>query len=100
MRPAGRGRIDVYELGDATIGRMTYEPGWHWYDDLRPIVGGEQCQVRHVGVVISGHLHIAMEDGSSIDLLPGDVYEIPAGHDGRVIGDEAFVAIDSAVVRR
>ena len=25
-----KGRFEVYEVGPATIGRATYEPGWRW----------------------------------------------------------------------
>ena len=70
VRPVGRGRLELVEIGDTVIGRMTYQPGWHWYDDVRPIVGGELCEIRHVGVVLSGHFHVEMEDGSSLDLGP------------------------------
>jgi class 3 adenylate cyclase len=74
---------------------MTYEPGWRWSEDLKPLVGGESCQIRHVGVVISGHLHIEMDDGATMELLRDDVYEIPPGHDAWVVGDERWTSIDS-----
>jgi class 3 adenylate cyclase len=95
VRPVGRGLLELVEIGDTTMGRMTYEPGWRWSEDVRPIVGGELCQVRHVGVVLSGQLHIEMEDGSSLELVADDVYEIPAGHDAWVVGDVPWRSIDS-----
>jgi class 3 adenylate cyclase len=36
-----------------------------------------------------------MDDGSTLDLVPDDVYEIPPGHDGWVVGDVPWVSIDS-----
>ena len=95
VRPVGRGSLELVEIGDTVIGRMTYQPGWHWYDDVRPIVGGELCEIRHVGVVLSGHFHVEMEDGSSLDIGPDDVFEIPPGHDGWVVGDVPWVSIDT-----
>ena len=94
VRSVGRGQLALVELGDTTLGRMRYEPGWRWSEDLKPLVGGESCQIRHVGVVISGHFHVEMDDGATMELLPDDVYEIPPGHDGWVVGDEPAVVID------
>jgi class 3 adenylate cyclase len=95
VRPVGRGSLKLVEIGDTVIGRMTYEPGWRWSEDVRPIVGGELCQIRHVGVVLSGNFHVEMEDGSTLDIGPDDVFEIPPGHDGWVVGDVPWVSIDT-----
>jgi class 3 adenylate cyclase len=94
-RPVGRGRLAVVELGDAAIGRIAYEPGWRWSEDVRPIVGTDRCEVHHVGVVISGWLTVQMADGSHLDLGPDDAFEIPPGHDAWVVGDEPWVSLDS-----
>jgi class 3 adenylate cyclase len=94
LRPVGRGRLELVELGDAAIGRVTYEPGWRWSEDVRPIVGTELCEVHHVGYVISGHLRTEMRDGSTLDTLAGDIFELPGGHDAWVVGDEPWVSID------
>jgi len=45
-------------------------------------------------VVQSGHLHIVHEDGTSIDVGPGDSYTVAAGHDAWVIGDDPFVGFE------
>jgi class 3 adenylate cyclase len=93
------GRIDIYNLDDLVIGRMVFEPGWHWMEHVRPIAGTSLCQYHHVGVCVSGRLGNRLEDGSTSEIGPGMVFEIPPGHDGWVIGDEAFVAYDVAGVR-
>lgn len=89
----------VVELGDVTVTRQTTEPGWRWSTHVRPHVGGEWCQVRHVGVVVSGRFGFRLPDGSSYELGPDDVYEIPPGHDGYTIGHEPAVLIEWAGVR-
>jgi class 3 adenylate cyclase len=86
-------RSDIVRLGDITVGRVVEEPGWSWRAHMRPRVGGEWCQTRHVGYVISGHHRSEFADGTAIDLGPNDVFDIPPGHDGRVVGDEPFVYI-------
>ena len=93
---AGRGKAELFEIGLAHLCRVTYDSGWHWRDDWAEATGqGMWCQNRHCGIVLSGQLHIEMEDGSSIDFVAGDAYDIPPGHDGTVVSDEPWVAIDS-----
>lgn len=86
----------IVELGELTVSRTVSEPGWRWSEHVRPSVGGEWCQVRHVGVVISGRLGILFPDGTEIVFGPDDVVDIPAGHDGYTVGDEPCVQIDWA----
>jgi len=93
---AGRGKVELFDIGPTPLCRVTYEPGWRWSDDWREATrAGELCQVRHAGVVLSGHLHLVMTDGSTMDVAGGDAYDIPPGHDGWVVGDEPWIAIDS-----
>lgn len=86
--------VAVVHLGDLTIGRAVQEPGWRWDAHMQPVVGGEWCQARHVGIVISGRLHSDFSDGSSIELGPDDVFDIPPGHAGWVMGDEPLVTVE------
>lgn len=99
VRPTPFGRVDIYTLDDLVIGRMVFEPGWHWAEHVRPIAGTSLCQYHHVGVCVSGRLGSRLEDGTVSEIGPGMVFEIPPGHDGWVIGDEPFVAYDVAGVR-
>jgi class 3 adenylate cyclase len=93
-RTFGRGRLDLVDMGDIAVGRTNYAPGWRWSQDVKPIVGTEACEMHHIGYVVSGRLHTEMADGSSIEIGPGDVFELPPGHDAWVIGDEPWVSID------
>ena len=40
----GKGEMEVFLLGDSTIGRGEFEPGWRWSDDVKPIAGTPSCQ--------------------------------------------------------
>lgn len=88
-----KGRADNVTLGELTVGRLMQEPGWRWSEQIKPIVGTESCQFHHVGVGISGRGMIRMDDGTEMLISPGDVFDIPAGHDQWVVGDEPVVAI-------
>lgn len=83
----------IVRLGDLTVGRVTQDPGWHWKTHMQPLVGGDLCQVRHVGIVLSGHFHMEYTDGTSVDLRPDDVFDVPPGHDAWTVGDEPFVYV-------
>lgn len=85
---------DIVDLGDITVGRVVTQPGWRWSKDVRPLVGGEWCQARHVGVVISGRLGITLQDGTRLEFGRNDVYQIPPGHDGYTVGDEPAVVVE------
>jgi class 3 adenylate cyclase len=89
-------RARIVEFGELTLSIEVVEPGWRWYDHVRPRVGGEWCQVRHVGMILAGRLGIRFPDGSELELGPEDVFDIPAGHDGYTIGDEPCVQLSWA----
>ena len=99
VRTFPRGKVDVVELDDLVVGRMTYEPGWRWSVDVKPIAGTDSCQFHHLGIVLSGRLRAEMEDGTEIEVGPGDVFEMPPGHDAWVVGDEPWVCVDFAAMR-
>jgi class 3 adenylate cyclase/quercetin dioxygenase-like cupin family protein len=96
VRRVEKARIELVELGELAVGRAVFEPGWRWSEHVKPIVGTESCQVHHIGYVVSGHLRIEMTDGASLEVVGGDAFEIPPGHDAWVIGDEPWVSIDWA----
>ena len=99
VRRFEHGRIDVIQLDETAIGRFVFEPGWRWSHDVRPLVGGDSCQNRHVGYVISGHLHVQMTDGTELDIVAGDAYEIPPSHDAWVVGDELWDTVEFTSAR-
>ena len=88
-----KGRFDVIRLGGMTLGRARYDPGWKWSVHIGPQIGTKSCLVEHVGMVISGHGVVAMDDGRIIEMGPGDVFHISPGHDSWVVGDEPYVSL-------
>ena len=82
-----------------TIGRTVQDPGWRWSTDMQPLVGGEWCEARHIGLMLSGRLGALLRDGTVFEFGPDDVYDIPPGHDGYTIGDEPAVMIEWSGMR-
>ena len=99
VREFPRGRMESVSLDETVIGHVRLEPGWRWSHDVRPIVRTDWCEVRHVGICVEGWCHVQLEDGTTMDIGPGDAYEIPPGHDAWVTGDTACVAYEWAAAR-
>ena len=95
-RTPAKTRVDVVRMGGAAAARMTFEPGWKWSECVKPLAMTESCRVRHVGYVVSGRMHVVMDDGTEEELGPGDAAVIPPGHDAWIVGDDACVFLDFA----
>jgi len=94
VRELPKGKIELITLNGVTFGRATCEPGWRWSTHVKPIAGTSSCQAAHLGVQLSGVMHIKMDDGTEMDIKPGQAVNIPPGHDAWVVGKEPVVFID------
>jgi class 3 adenylate cyclase len=86
-------RSEIVDLGGITLARDTHQPGWRWSTHVRPLVGTEWCESRHVGLVLKGRMHVLTIDGAEFDVAEGDVIDLPPGHDAWVVGDEVLVTV-------
>ena len=84
---------EIVEVGGFVVGREETAPGWRWSEHTKPMVGGDWCEARHVGLTISGRWGVVLKDGRTIEFRPGDVFDVPAGHDSWTIGDETCVTL-------
>jgi hypothetical protein len=84
-------RTENITIGDMTVLKQTYQPGWQWSKDIKPIAKTNSCQVHHFGVLVSGRLVVRADDGQEMDFGPDDVVDIPPGHDGWTIGNEPAI---------
>ena len=94
VRRFSKGHAEVVSLGETTIGRSHWSPGWRWSVDLAPTMGTQSCRVHHLGHSVSGVLHVLMDDGEALDIPPDSIFDIPPGHDAWVVGDEPWVTVE------
>ena len=95
VRTPDKTKVEVVDLGGGVkAARMNMQPGWKWSDCIKPVVGTDSCQAHHVGVMISGTLHVVHDDGTEGDVTPGMAYELQPGHDAWVVGDEPVTAFE------
>ena len=93
VRSFEKGRFELVHIGGMIIGRASYDPGWKWSIHVGKAMGKTSCEVEHVGMVISGRATAAMNDGRVVEMKPGDLFFIEAGHDSWVVGDEPYVSL-------
>ena len=93
-RELPHGRAEILKVGGAEIGRLVFEPGWRWSNDVAPIAQTTSCEAPHFQYHVTGQLAILMDDGTEFTAGPGDVTALPTGHDAWVVGDEPVVVVD------
>jgi ketosteroid isomerase-like protein len=93
---AGHGKAALASAGGFTLMKGIFEPGWRWSVDVAPIAGTPTCRTHHHGYVLSGTVQVRMDDGTESTIRAGDMFDLPAGHDAWVVGDEPCVMLDSS----
>ena len=94
VREFEKGRFEVVRIGDVTIGRATYQPGWRWSVHIGPSAGAKLCTVEHVGLVLEGVAAVAFGDGRVLELRSGSIFHIPGvPHDSWVVSREPYVSL-------
>ncbi len=88
------GVVDLVHIGSVTMGRGTLQPGFRWSTSLQPIQGTPSCQIHHLQLMIQGRFRVRMDDGETAEFGPGDVMNVPPGHDVWVVGDEPVIVVD------
>ena len=91
---AAHGHATLASAGGLTLLQGTFEPGWRWSQDVAPLAGTSSCQIRHLGYVLSGTMTVRMDDGTECTVSAGDLFDLPAGHDAWVVGNEPCVMVD------
>ena len=94
VREFPRGRAEILKLASGEVGRLVFQPGWRWSNDVKPLAKTTSCEAPHFQYHLTGKLAIRMDDGTEIIAVPGDITSLPSGHDAWVVGDEAVTVID------
>ena len=76
VRSPDKAKVSVCDLGGVAAAKMVLQPGWSWESCVKPMVGGDSCQARHVGTVISGSMGAKHNGGTEQVFKVDDVYII------------------------
>ena len=94
VRTFTKGKVELVKLGEATIGRATFEPGWRWSTCVKPLANTNSCEAAHFGYQLAGTMRVRMDDGTELETNAGEIASIPPGHDAWVVGNEPVVIVD------
>jgi hypothetical protein len=94
VRNFPNGKAEILTIGGAEVGRMIFNPGWRWSNDVKPLAKTSSCEAPHFQYHVSGKLAIRMDDGTELIAGPGDITSLPKGHDAWVVGNEPVVVVD------
>lgn len=85
------GRCAVVTLGGLAISQAALDPGWRWSAAAGPTLGAQERPAAHLAYVLRGRLMIETDGGDRLELGPGDIAAIPAGHHAWMVGDETCI---------
>ena len=77
-------KIEIVEVNGLKLQKNTGQLGYE----------GHNCDIHHFLYVISGKLNARMPGGAEIVFGPGDVGNIPPGHDARNAGSEPVIWLE------
>jgi hypothetical protein len=82
------GRLEVITVGGKAIGKGSYTPGWRWSRCAAPAAAARWAPAETVGVVLSGQARVQLQEGTEVDLNPGDFFHtvMASGYDEWVVG--------------
>jgi hypothetical protein len=92
--PGEKLKVEIVSGAGVKIAKVTAEPGWRWSKHLKPVVKTESCEMNHLIYMLSGILASKSNDGKEVQFGPGEIGDIPPGHDGWTVGDEAAVWLE------
>jgi TusA-related sulfurtransferase len=93
-RATPKAKLQLVTVGGFTMGLRTLEPGWRWSESMKPFTKTETCEMRHIGYMLTGRLGFAMNDGTKLEVGPGEAFDVRAGHDSWTIGLAPAVLLD------
>ena len=94
VREFPKGRLELVTIAGATVGRAIFQPGWRWSTSVQPLAKTKSCEAPHFQYHVAGVLGVRMDDGTELELKPGDVSSLPSGHDAWVVGNDPVVIVD------
>ncbi len=82
-----KGRVHIVTIGGVSFDRAVFEPGWRWSEHMKQTAQTESCEFPHRFFVTEGSLHVRMDDGTELEVTPGDAAVVAPGHDAWVSSD-------------
>ncbi len=96
MADEGGGSIRSVDWGEMAANINRFAPGTDFAPMLAQLSGGA-CSVPHWGYVVEGSIEVTYLDGTEETISAGELYHMPAGHNGvRTVGGATLVEMSPA----
>ena len=76
LREFPHGRAEIVKVGNGEVGRYTFEPGWRWSNDVKPVANTASCEAPHFQYHVSGQLAIPRISRSHEDISVYNTLEL------------------------
>jgi len=87
-------RSEILEIGGFGLARTVHDSGFRWSTHIKPVLGTEWCEIRHLGLLVRGRMHVLLSNGEEFEVGAGEVFDIPPFHDGWIVGAEECETVD------
>jgi hypothetical protein len=77
VREFDKGKLELFRVCGAVVGRATFKPGWKWSTCIKPIAKTQSCQAVHYGYQLSGTMMVQLDDGTQMTTKAGNFVSIP-----------------------
>ena len=77
VRNYPNGKAEILTIGGAEVGRLVFNPGWRWSNDVKPLAKTSSCEAPHFQYHVSGKLGIRMDNGTEFIAGPGTLRHFP-----------------------
>jgi hypothetical protein len=94
VRTFDKGRLELVNVANGTVGRLVLEPGWRWSESVKPLAGTEWCEAPHFQYHAAGRLKVITSDGDEFEVGPGEISSLPSGHDAIVVVEDPAIIVD------
>ncbi len=78
VRKFPNGKAEILMVGGAEVGRLVFEPGWRWSNDVKPLAKTSSCEAPH----FQYHVPDDSRSGWTMDGVrrrPRDITSLPEG---------------------
>ena len=65
-------RIESVDVLGQLVVSLPLSPDWNWSKDTKPLIGTDNCQATHTGMIVSGSVHCKCDDGIEATYNAGD----------------------------
>jgi hypothetical protein len=93
-RTFDKGKVDIVGVGELSVGRAVFEPGWRWSEYVKPLPAPIRARLRTPATSSRAGWRCGWTTATRSSTGRVTPFYMPPGHDAWIIGDEQCVMLD------